>query len=119
MSASRPSGRPCSTPTHTPTGPAAHFARGVERPWRATFPVRALPPADVRYSDVHRGVLAVDPREHYARLRIPTLVYPTLWMIPEASHGLILRRGDGPPSAAGPSLAAAGPRCYLMVALRL
>jgi dipeptidyl aminopeptidase/acylaminoacyl peptidase len=61
-------------------------------------------------------MLVVDPREHYARLRIPTLVVLgerddrilvdkhraafdslarggvnlTLWVIPEASHGLML-----------------------------
>lgn len=99
---------------------AAHFEGGAERPWRATFPVRTLAPADARYWDVYRGVLTVDPREHYASLHIPTLVVLgenddrvlvgrhqpeferlaeagvdlTLWVIPEGSHGLMLGPGN-------------------------
>lgn len=99
---------------------AAHFDSSADRPWRATFPVRTLPPAEARYWDVYRDVLTVDPREHYARLRIPTLVVLgerddrvligkhrpeyerlaasgvdlTLWVIPEASHGLMLGPGN-------------------------
>ena len=99
---------------------AAHFDSGADRPWRAAFPVRALPPADARYWDVYRDVLTMDPREHYTRLRIPTLVVLgenddrvligkhrpeyegvaasgvdlTLWVVPEASHGLMLGPGN-------------------------
>ncbi|HSW28361.1 MAG TPA: alpha/beta fold hydrolase [Longimicrobiales bacterium] len=99
---------------------AAHFESGAERPWRASFPVRQLPAADARYWDVYRENLVVDPRDHYARLRIPTLVVLgeaddrlligrrraeyerlaesgvdlTLWVIPEASHGLMLGPGN-------------------------
>jgi len=72
------------------------------------------------YWDVYREVLVVDPREHYARLGIPTLVVLgenddrvliakhrpeyerlaasgvdlALWVIPEASHGLMLGPGN-------------------------
>ena len=99
---------------------AAHFDSGAERPWRASFPVRQLPAAAARYWDVYRENLVVDPREHYARLGIPTLVVLgerddrlligrhraeyehlvasgrdlTLWVIPEASHGLMLGPGN-------------------------
>lgn len=99
---------------------AADFRDGAERPWRASLPFRDLPGADARYWDVYRGVLQVDPREHYARLHIPTLVVLgeaddriliakhrpefqrlaaaganlTLWVIPDASHGLMLGPGN-------------------------
>jgi dienelactone hydrolase len=99
---------------------AAYFESAADRPWRASFPLRTLPAPDARYWDVYKDVLTVDPREHYARLRIPTLVVLgekddrlligkhrpeyerlaasgvdlTLWVIREASHGLMLGPGN-------------------------
>jgi len=95
---------------------SAHFERGAGTAWRASFPLRQLPAADAPYWDVYRGVLDVDPRDFYARLEIPVLIvlgeaddrilvdkhrdaFRTLaangtdlelWVIPEASHGLML-----------------------------
>ena len=90
--------------------------RVADRPWRSRFLRAAVPAREARYWDGWRAMLVVDPREHYARLRIPTLVVLgerddrilvdkhraafeslarggrdlTLWVIPEASHGLML-----------------------------
>ena len=94
----------------------AFAARREGRPWRGVFPAAVIPAPGARDWDVYRAVLVVDPREHYARLRIPALVVLgerddrilvdkhraafeslargggnlTLWVIPEASHGLML-----------------------------
>jgi len=91
-------------------------ARGEGRPWRTVYPAATIPAPDARYWDGYRAMLVVDPREHYARLRIPTLVVLgerddrilvdkhraafdslarggvnlTLWVVPDASHGLML-----------------------------
>lgn len=90
--------------------------RVADRPWRSRFLRAAVPAREARYWDGWRAMLVIDPREHYARLRIPTLVVLgerddrilvdkhravfdslansrrnlTLWVIPEASHGLML-----------------------------
>jgi len=90
--------------------------RVADRPWRSRFLRAAVPAREARYWDGWRAMLVVDPREHYARLRIPTLVVLgerddrilvdkhrtafealrrdrvplDLWVIPEASHGLML-----------------------------
>ncbi len=98
----------------------ARFEEGAGEPWRETFPLGQIPPADAGYWDVYRGVLVVDPREELGRLDIPTLVVLgerddrvliekhrpvfealtasgvdlTLWVIPEASHGLMLGPGN-------------------------
>ena len=90
--------------------------RVADRPWRSRFLRAAVPAREARYWDGWRAMLVVDPREHYARLRIPTLVVLgerddrilvdkhsaafeslarggsnlTLWVVPEASHGLML-----------------------------
>jgi pimeloyl-ACP methyl ester carboxylesterase len=98
----------------------ARFQGGAGEPWRESFPLGQIPPADGDYWDVYRGVLLVDPREEYARLDIPALVVLgerddrvliekhrpvfealaasgvdlTLWVIPEASHGLMLGPGN-------------------------
>jgi hypothetical protein len=99
---------------------AAHFESGAGQAWRESFPLRQLPAADAPYWDVHRGVLVVDPREHYPRLDIPVLVVLgeaddrllidrhrpvfqsvaasgvdlTLRVVPDASHGLMLGPGN-------------------------
>ena len=98
----------------------AHAARGSGRPWQRLVPPTGIPAPDARYWDVYRAMLVVDPREYYARLRIPVLVILgerddrilvdkhrtvfeslargggnlTLWVIPEASHGLMLGVGN-------------------------
>ena len=90
--------------------------RVADRPWRSRFLRAAVPAREARYWDGWRAMLVVDPREHYARLRIPTLVVLgerddrilvdkhrtafealrrdsvplDLWVVPEASHGLML-----------------------------
>jgi pimeloyl-ACP methyl ester carboxylesterase len=90
--------------------------RVADRPWRSRFLRAAVPAREARYWDGWRAMLVVDPREHYARLRIPTLVVLgerddriliakhraafdslarggvdlTLWVVPDASHGLML-----------------------------
>jgi pimeloyl-ACP methyl ester carboxylesterase len=98
-------------------------SRLADRPWRRRLVAASLPARDAPYWDNYRATLVVDPREHYARLRIPILVLfgerderlevqrrraaydslarrgadLTLWVIPEASHGLML----GPGNSAG------------------
>lgn len=98
----------------------AHAASGAGQPWRLAALPSEIPAADARYWDVYRGVLVVNPAEHYARLRIPVLVILgeaddrilvdkhrrvfeslaaggvdlTLWIIPGASHGLMLGPGN-------------------------
>jgi len=98
----------------------AQFAGGAGQKWRESAPLRQIPAADARYWDVYRGVLLVDPAEHYARLHIPVLVVLgeaddrilvqkhrpvfeslvargvdlTLWVIPGTSHGLMLGAGN-------------------------
>jgi pimeloyl-ACP methyl ester carboxylesterase len=95
----------------------------ADRPWRSRFLRAAVPAREARYWDGWSAMLVVDPREHYARLRIPTLVVLgerddrilvdkhrtvfealrrdsvplDLWVVPEASHGLML----GPGNSAG------------------
>lgn len=102
---------------------AAYAARLDDRPWRARYAPRTIPARDAPYWDTYRGILGEDPRQAYARLRIPVLVILgerddrlliarhraafeslarrglplTLWVIPEASHGLML----GPGNSAG------------------
>jgi len=92
------------------------FDRGAGTPWRASLPLRQIPAEGAAWWDVYRGVLEVDPRDYYARLRIPVLVVLgeaddrlliakhrdafqalaanganlELWVIPGASHGLML-----------------------------
>lgn len=98
----------------------AHAARGSGRPWQRLIPPTGIPAPGARYWDVYRAMLVVDPREYYARLRIPVLVLLgerddrllvdkhrtvfeslqrggvdlDLWVIPEASHGLMLGVGN-------------------------
>jgi hypothetical protein len=95
---------------------AARWADGAGQPWRETLPMRQLPATNAPFWDVYRGVLTVEPAEDYARLKIPVLVVLgaaddrilvdrhrpvfeslaarganlTLWVIPDASHGLML-----------------------------
>jgi pimeloyl-ACP methyl ester carboxylesterase len=99
---------------------AALAETGAELPWGQAMLPNGLPAADAPYWDVYRGVLVVDPPEHYSRLRIPALVVLgeaddripvdehrpvyealaaggvdlTLWVIPGASHGLMLGPGN-------------------------
>jgi len=94
----------------------AYAAQVADRPWRNRFAPRQIPARDAPYWDTYREMLGADPREQYARLRIPVLVVLgerddrllvarhraafdslaqrgvnlTLWVIPEASHGLML-----------------------------
>lgn len=94
----------------------AYAARFADRPWRARYAPRPIPGPDAPYWDTYRELLGPDPRDAYARLRIPTLVVLgerddrllvarhraafdslarqgvplTLWVIPGASHGLML-----------------------------
>ncbi len=94
----------------------AFAARYQDRPWRTRYAPRPIPERAAPYWDTYRGMLGEDPREAYARLRIPVLVVLgerddrlliekhraafdslarqgvplTLWVIPEASHGLML-----------------------------
>lgn len=98
----------------------AHFEGGAGKAWRESFPLQGLAAPEAPYWDVYRGVLVVDPREHYSRLDIPVLVVLgeaddrvlihrhrpafealssggldlTLWVVPEASHGLMLGPGN-------------------------
>jgi hypothetical protein len=98
----------------------AHFEGGAGKAWRESFPQRELAAPEARHWDMYRGVLVVDPREHYSRLDIPVLVVLgeaddrvlihrhrpafdalssggldfTLWVVPEASHGLMLGPGN-------------------------
>ncbi len=101
----------------------AFAGRFDDRPWRNRYAPRRIPARDAPYWDTYRGMLGDDPREAYARLRIPVLVVLgerddrlviarhraafdslarqgvplTLWVIPDASHGLML----GPGNSAG------------------
>ncbi len=101
----------------------AYAARYDDRPWRARYAPQPIPARDEPYWDTYRALVGDDPREAYARLRIPILVVLgerddrllierhraafeslarqgvplTLWVIPEASHGLML----GPGNSAG------------------
>lgn len=85
-----------------------------------TLPMGQLPAADAGFWDVYRNMLTVDPALYYARLDIPVLVVLgaaddriladrhrpvfeslaargvnlTLWVIPDASHGLMLGPGN-------------------------
>jgi len=95
----------------------------ADRPWYRQFVPTRIAARDARYWDVYRSLLDVDPRPSYARLRIPVLVVLgerderlpiekhrpvfdalarggvdlTLWVVPAASHGLML----GPGNSAG------------------
>ncbi len=99
---------------------AALAELGADQPQRQAMLPNGLPVADAPYWDVYRGVLVVDPAQHYSRLRIPMLVVLgeaddripvdrhrpvyealaadgadlTLWVIPGASHGLMLGPGN-------------------------
>ena len=101
----------------------AYAARYDDRPWRERYAPRTIPARHAPYWDTYRGLLGDDPRDAYATLRIPTLVILgerddrllvarhraafealarqgvplTLWVIPDASHGLML----GPGNSAG------------------
>jgi dipeptidyl aminopeptidase/acylaminoacyl peptidase len=101
----------------------AYAARFEDRSWRARYAPRRIPAPAAPYWDTYRDMLGADPRQAYAQLRIPVLVILgerddrllvarhraafealarqgvplTLWMIPEASHGLML----GPGNSAG------------------
>jgi dipeptidyl aminopeptidase/acylaminoacyl peptidase len=101
----------------------AFAARFADRPWRGRYAPRQIPASDAPYWDVYRDMLGDDPRLAYAHLKIPVLVVLgerddrllverhraafeslarqgvplTLWVIPEASHGLML----GPRNSAG------------------
>lgn len=92
----------------------------AERPWYRQFVPNAIARRDAPYWDGYRALLDVDPRPDYARLRIPTLVVLgerderlpiakyrpaldslarrgaplTLWVVPAASHGLMLGPGN-------------------------
>ncbi len=94
----------------------AHAERVSGRAWYRQFVPNRLAPRDAPFWDVYQRMLDVDPRVPYARLRIPVLVVLgerddriliekhrpafeslarggvplTLWVIPEASHGLML-----------------------------
>ena len=98
----------------------AFAGRFDDRPWRARYAPRPIPVRDAPYWDTYRGIIGDDPREAYAKLRIPVLVLLgerddrllverhraafealqrqgvplTLWVIPEASHGLMLGAGN-------------------------
>jgi len=92
-------------------------ARLADRSWRGRIVGGAtLPARNARYWANYRATLALDPRDHYRRLRIPILVLfgerderleverhraaydslarsgvdITLWVAPDASHGLML-----------------------------
>ncbi len=101
----------------------AHAERVSDRPWYRQFVANRIAAPDAPFWDTYRRMLDVDPRGWYARLRMPVLVVLgerddriliekhrpvfeslansgvplTLWVIPEASHGLML----GPGNAAG------------------
>jgi len=101
----------------------SYAERVRDRRWFSQFVRNQVPARDAGFWDNYRRMLDVDPREHYARLRIPVLVVLgerddrilierhrpvldslarsgvdlTLWVIPEASHGLML----GPGNSAG------------------
>lgn len=101
----------------------AYAGRVSDRRWYRQFLRDQVPAADARFWNTYRAMLDVDPRPHYARLHIPVLVVLgerddriliakhraafdslaragvdlTLWVIPEASHGLML----GPGNSAG------------------
>ena len=94
----------------------AFAAQGDGEPWRAVFTPREIPARDAGYWDGYRNLMAVDPREYYDRLTIPVLAILgerddrvlvdkhravfdslaragrdiTVWVIPNASHGLTL-----------------------------
>ncbi len=98
---------------------ATRWAAGAGQPWSAGLPT-PLPAADAEFWNVYRDVLTVDPAAYYARLDIPVLVVLgaaddrillnrhrpvfeslaargvdlTLWVVPEASHGLMLGPGN-------------------------
>jgi len=48
--------------------------RVADRPWLSRFLRAAVPAREARHWDGWRAMLVVDPRDHYAGLRIPTLV---------------------------------------------
>ena len=101
----------------------AYAARYDDRPWRSRYAPRPIPARDAPYWDTYRALIGDDPRDAYAQLRIPILVVLgerddrlliqrhraafealarqgvplTLWVIPAASHGLML----GPGNSAG------------------
>ncbi|MFW6080048.1 MAG: alpha/beta hydrolase family protein [Gemmatimonadota bacterium] len=52
----------------------AAFERWRDEPWMERYGFRRVPPPDAPYWSVIRGVMTVDPSEHYARLSIPVLV---------------------------------------------
>jgi dipeptidyl aminopeptidase/acylaminoacyl peptidase len=94
----------------------AFAAQGDGAPWRAVFTPQEIPARDAGYWDGYRNLMEVDPREYYARLTIPVLAILgerddrvlvdkhqaafdslaragrdiTVWVIPNASHGLTL-----------------------------
>ena len=98
-------------------------ARFADRRWRTRYAPAQIPARDAPYWDTYRDMLGDDPRLAYARLKIPVLVMLgerddrllverhraafdslarqgvplTLWVIPQASHGLML----GPRNSAG------------------
>jgi pimeloyl-ACP methyl ester carboxylesterase len=100
----------------------AMASAGKGAPWRTIIPFAEIPARDAAYWDRYRGVLNVDPREAYARLRIPVLailgerderilverhasafrrlassgVDLTLWIEPGASHGLLVDEATVP-----------------------
>jgi pimeloyl-ACP methyl ester carboxylesterase len=89
---------------------------GAGTPWRSVLPMATIPAADAAYWTRYRGVLAVDPAEHYRRLNVPVLAILgerddrilvdrhravfeaiadagrdlTLWVVPGATHGLLV-----------------------------
>lgn len=90
--------------------------------WRAAVRLQTIPPENGAYWDTYRGVLAVDPLSFYRRLKIPVLVILggrderilidkhrpafdalgdagmplTTWVVPGASHGLLLDESTSP-----------------------
>ncbi len=98
----------------------AYAESGTGEVWREAVPPAHIPDPEAGYWDVYRANLVTDPRDHYLRLKIPVLailgeednrvlvdkhqlayqrlaeggVDLTVWVIPEASHGLMLGQGN-------------------------
>lgn len=94
----------------------AYAASGNGTSWRREVPLDTIPARDATYWRTYRGMLDVDPAEYYRMLHIPILVVlgeaddrilaarhspvfrsfnapgrdVTVWVIPGASHGLLL-----------------------------